>query len=450
HPRRTSAHSLNRRNQFQHPHLLRGLVFIFGVILTLTACNMYGFYDDGIHYITGTEYDLYGYDKDGYNTAGFNVDGNHQDTGTKYGPDGYDEQGYNAEGFNAAGYDAAGYDKDGFNAAGYDAAGYDKDGFNAAGYDVAGYDKDGYDINGFNAAGIHRDTGTRYNPNGYDKDGYDANGFDTAGIHMETTTKYDLRDFKKDGYNDEGVYRDDFPTLAPENTNPRSIWSDGTTMWVLNNDNNKDTTDKIYAYNMETTVRDADEDFDLDSTIDDPRSIWSDGEIMWVLDEKTSTIYAYDMATKMPSMENENFSITIPSGGILLGGIWSDGETMWVAVGSAAIIYAYKMAKNERGTRDAAKDFDRDILDDENQIITGMWSDGSTMWLPDYGTDKIYAYTLDTRERDASKDFNNLVEGTIEPRGLYSDETTMWVLDFTTKSIYAYDMATRERPPKTE
>ncbi len=82
------AHSVKSRNHFQSPHLLRGILFVFSLILVLSACDMRGFYDDGIHYITGTEYDLYGYDANGYNVAGFNADGKHRDTDTIYKPTG--------------------------------------------------------------------------------------------------------------------------------------------------------------------------------------------------------------------------------------------------------------------------------------------------------------------------------------------------------------------------
>ena len=36
----------------------------------------------------------------------------------------------------------------------------------------------------------------------------------------------------------------------------------------------------------------------------------------------------------------------------------------------------------------------------------GIWSDGDTMWVSDPGDNKIYAYNMATKARDASKDFN--------------------------------------------
>ena len=39
----------------------------------------------------------------------------------------------------------------------------------------------------------------------------------------------------------------------------------------------------------------------------------------------------------------------------------------------------------------------------------GIWSDGTTMWLADSSrNDKIYAYNMNTKEREQSKEFNTL------------------------------------------
>jgi hypothetical protein len=43
-----------------------------------------------------------------------------------------------------------------------------------------------YNQNGFDSSGIHRDTGTRYNPNGYDRNGIDQFGYDADGYNAIT------------------------------------------------------------------------------------------------------------------------------------------------------------------------------------------------------------------------------------------------------------------------
>ena len=117
-------------------------------------------------------------------------------------------------------------------------------------------------------------------------------------------------------------------------------------------------------------------------------------------------------------------------------GIWSDGTTMWVADYSDDKIYAYSMATKARVS---SKDFDTlDAADNESP--TGIWSDGTTMWVADSSDDKIYAYSMATKARVSSKDFDTLDAAENErPEGIWSDGDTMWVADGSDDKIYAYN-----------
>ena len=59
--------------------------------------------------------------------------------------------------------------------------------------------------------------------------------------------------------------------------------------------------------------------------------------------------------------------------------------------------------------RDATKDFDT-LAGAGNYSPSGIWSDGTTMWVADWSDDKLYAYNLATTERDAAKDFDTLAD----------------------------------------
>ena len=95
--------------------------------------------------------------------------------------------------------------------------------------------------------------------------------------------------------------------------------------------------------------------------------------------------------------------------------------------------------------RNSAEDFDTlDAADNENP--TGIWSDGTTMWVADDSDGKLYAYGLDTKARDSSKDFDTLdAAGNGSPTGIWSDGTTMWVADDSDDEIYAYNVSTKAR-----
>ena len=119
-------------------------------------------------------------------------------------------------------------------------------------------------------------------------------------------------------------------------------------------------------------------------------------------------------------------------------GIWSDGTTMWVADFEDHKLYAYRMSDRRR---DSGKDF---TLDADNGSPVGIWSDGTTMWASDFTDAKLYAYRMSDRRRDSGKDFNTLsAAGNKFPEGIWSDGTTMWVADTGNDTVFAYDLSTR-------
>ena len=62
------------------------------------------------------------------------------------------------------------------------------------------------------------------------------------------------------------------------------------------------------------------------------------------------------------------------------------------------------------------------------------------------GPSKIFAYDMATKAHKPTEDFNTLVAaGNGVPTGIWSDGTTMFVADEQDRSIYAYDMATKQR-----
>ena len=221
--------------------------------------------------------------------------------------------------------------------------------------------------------------------------------------------------------------------LASGNRDPKSIWSDGTTMWVVDGAD-----EKIYAYNLRSRARDPDKDFNkLDFGNDYPKGIWSDGTTMWVADSDMSysRIYAYNLRTKARDPDKD-FNTLYAAGNRGPEGIWSDGTTMWVADSNADYpkIYAYNL-------RSKAHDPDKNIK--LSYAVSarrrGIWSDGTTMWVADNWAKSIYACNM--RSRDREPKYINESQLPIEnyhPTGIWSDGTTMWVVDESDAKIYAY------------
>ena len=226
----------------------------------------------------------------------------------------------------------------------------------------------------------------------------------------------------------------------------RGIWSDGATMWVgamWRVGNGIDF--RILTYDMATKAQVTGKVKDIYIPIISVRGIWSDGTTMWVVDEVYDVIHAYTMSD-MYYDANNDFVTLRAAGNRDPKGIWSDGMTMWVADGDDDKIYAYKMSDKYR---DVDKDFDT-LRAAGNRDPKGIWSDGITMWVADGDDDKIYAYSMkNSKEREEAKEFNIAAVSDIGinefPEGIWSDGTTMWVADGRELKIFAYATA----PPTT-
>ena len=80
-----------------------------------------------------------------------------------------------------------------------------------------------------------------------------------------------------------------------------------------------------------------------------------------------------------------------------------------------------------------------------NVEARGIWSDGTTLWVGDdkVRKEKLYAYTLASRQRNSDQDFDTLRDaGNRSIRGIWSDGTTMWVADYNSERIFAYARTT--------
>ncbi len=272
-------------------------------------------------------------------------------------------------------------------------------------------------------------------------------GMDTPGtyyygvcVEVENQTKTTCEAVKTEVTKPKGSRKpaSDFNDLTENgNERPRGIWSDGTTMWVVDNSDAK-----IYAYNMATKLPDSSQDFNtLDGVGNDsPTGIWSDGTNMWVADNSDSKIYAYNLVTKQPDSAKDFDTLTAASNTNPTG-IWSDGSTMWVADSTDGKAYAYNLTTKRR---DSSKGFNDLTTDTTTNSPRGIFSDGTTLWVVNYNSarnGKLYAYNLATRARDKAKDFNTLAGGgNGNPYGLWLDGTTMWVTNEDDDKIYAYNL----------
>ena len=219
--------------------------------------------------------------------------------------------------------------------------------------------------------------------------------------------------------------------LDSANGTPRGIWSNGTTIWVLDNADLK-----LYARTLAGGARDSSKDISLYSANGNPTGVWSDGTTVWVADAGDEKLYAYtldggardtskefDLAGGTPFSSNNNGNSA---------GIWSDGTTMWVADRTDRKVYAYTL---NGGVRDTGKEFS---LVAQNTIAAGMWSDGATIWVGDPGEKKALAYTLSDGSRVSGQDISFFFSS--NAWGIWSDGDTLWMVDGANTYVFAYPL----------
>ena len=260
-----------------------------------------------------------------------------------------------------------------------------------------------------------------------------------------------------------------------DNAEPRDIWSDGSTMWVL------DWTDDLaYAYVLTagTTFgdRDQEREFDLDPANTRPRGIWSDGDTVWVSDRDGAKLYAYYLplaAAPGPTAVSAKSTgrntaaavveVTAATDATVYLRHAPSGTTDWSATLSGsppsagapvdidltglspnatydleASLDSTFMDSTEIGgaftNRPAGEDYNSDDLNSDNDYPSGIWGTADTLYVGQYSstTDgKIMEYDRPDKGHASTTTLSDIVgleDTSGVPQGLWSDGTHLWMV----------------------
>ena len=124
-------------------------------------------------------------------------------------------------------------------------------------------------------------------------------------------------------------------------------------------------------------------------------------------------------------------------------GMWTDGTHMWVISDwETGQVKAYALAS---GAQRPGLEFRLGGL----ALPSDLWSDGSTLWVADYHGG-VYAYGLSDGARRPAQDFDAgamALAGNAAPTGVWSDGEIMWVADFNASRVFAYRLPDKSRLP---
>ncbi len=240
----------------------------------------------------------------------------------------------------------------------------------------------------------------------------------------------------------EWTVKRDVEELDSGNDWPTGLWSDGATLWILENGQGAD--DEVYAYDPRTGERLDEREFTLADSNRAPRGVWSDRETVWVSDSGRDRVFAYTLAS---GARDESREIELAERNADARGIWSDSETMSVLDGSKNALFAYDLATGELLGEYA--------LVSANGDPHGIWSDRVTVWVSDHGAKRLFAYRLPARpeapaaenaeatplEQVRDEEFTELSGASNNsPRGIWSDGDFMYVADESDDKVYTYNM----------
>ena len=232
----------------------------------------------------------------------------------------------------------------------------------------------------------------------------------------------------------------DIEQLDPENDRPTGLWSDGATLWVI--ENGEGSGGAVYAYDLASGERAEEREFALDETNRAPRGVWSDRVTVWVSDSDQDRLFAYDLGTGERDEERE-FALAARNGDAR--GIWSDGEAMWVLDADGVFVYDIE----------AGALLGEYTLDPTNTSPHGIWSDHTTIWVSNHDPKRLFAYRLPRvpeqpaagaaeptpLERVPGEDFTELSKANNNsPWGIWSDGDVMYVADENDGRVYSYNM----------
>ena len=131
-------------------------------------------------------------------------------------------------------------------------------------------------------------------------------------------------------------------------------------------------------------------------------------------------------------------------GSSIPSGLWSNGTDMWIITNwQRAEVSVYSLADGSLQPSDSL------VLPGGNGYLSALWSDNTTLWAADfYGG--VRAYRLSDGARMSSEDFDSAVmaaAGNLSPTGLWSNGNIMWVADYSAMKAFAYLLSDKTRVP---
>ncbi len=247
----------------------------------------------------------------------------------------------------------------------------------------------------------NRSDGSRDSANDFDNlNGAGNNQLD--GICSDGTTMFvaDSNDNKLYAYKMSDTTADSTKdiTLDSDNGEARGMWCDATTVYVAN-DGSASADNKVFAYTISSGAHDSTKDFEelylstntAAQNAESPRGIWSNGTTMFVVDDGDDNVFAYKHAD-----ESQDSAKNLPliSANTAPEGMWFDGRILWVVDRNDDKLYAYDLPAGQPDNTPAVggpvvrSEFSRDYF---RADVTSAFRLGSADFLAGFAVSGIFS-----------------------------------------------------------
>ena len=204
--------------------------------------------------------------------------------------------------------------------------------------------------------------------------------------------------------------------LVDDQTAVFGICGDATTASVSDEDDSR-----LYAYSSDGTGRTPQAETDLNPDMTEAYGVWSDGEHIGTASSCDDKLYARNPYTMNQSDRDIDLS---ESRDDLTGIHWNQAAStmeahqtqyLWVSADGWTWTLG-RTGTSITGTKAGSIDQTIDLHTD-NTAPSGLWSDGTTIYVADQDDDKLYAHLLANGQRQTANEWS-LDSANANPRGI--------------------------------
>ena len=247
--------------------------------------------------------------------------------------------------------------------------------------------------------------------------------------------------------------------LHPDNSDPKSIWSDGETLWVGDS-----SARKVFAYKLwddpgtaasEYGTRDP--GWDVPSLGQEDHYVTGHGPRLYVaeesLDGASRDVFGYDL-TSFTRAEDRDFvygGLNVAGGVFIVRGTATDGRHLWIT-NTTSHAHAFRLFDDPGTPEDeyGRPDTSRKLTIPGSGQLRGLFTDGRTMWGVRFASNDASARSVKLSDgTDAGYDFP-LHEDNDHASGIWSNGETFYVVDADDDMIYTYPGVTGVVRPSVE